>query len=265
VPGDDIALTVEVSLEEAAQGVSRELEFDAYVRCRRCHGNGAEPGTRIGTCPTCGGTGQLQAVSRTAFGQLVRSRVCDHCGGDGRIAEQPCEECDGEGRALEPRVLSVDVPAGIADGQRIRFSGQGNTGPQGGPNGDLYVFVSVIPDPRFERHGDDLVTRKDIPFTDAALGSTLPVDTLYGEEELEIEPGTQPGAVLRLKGRGLPSLRGTRRGDLHVVLNVMVPRRLSDEQRDLLRRFAESANGENYPVGSESGGFFDRIRAAFRG
>jgi molecular chaperone DnaJ len=265
VPGDDIALTVEVSLEEVAQGASRELEFDAFVRCRKCHGNGAEPGTRIATCPTCGGTGQLQAVSRTAFGQLVRSRVCDHCGGDGRIAEQACDECEGQGRALEPRVLSVDVPAGIADGQRIRLSGQGNAGPQGGANGDLYVFVSVIPDPRFERHGDDLITRLDVPFTDAALGARLTVPTLDGERELRLDPGTQPATVIRLRGMGLPALRGRRRGDLHAIVNVMVPTNLSDEQRELLERFAASANGGNYELEEEPTRLLDRIRQALGG
>jgi molecular chaperone DnaJ len=265
VPGDDIAVTVEVSLEEVAQGASRELEFDAFVRCRACHGNGAEPGTPIVTCPTCGGSGELQAVSRTAFGQLVRRRVCDHCGGDGRIAEQLCEECEGKGRALEPRVLSVDVPVGIADGQRIRLAGQGNAGPLGGPNGDVYVFVNVIPDPRFERHGEDLLTRLDVSFTDAALGANVTVPTLDGERELRLDPGTQPSTVIRLRGLGLPALRGRRKGDLHVVVNAMVPRNLSDEQRELLERFAASTNGENYELEEEPTGLLDRIRQALGG
>jgi molecular chaperone DnaJ len=264
-PGDDIATTVEVSLEEVVHGATRELDFDALVRCRTCHGNGAEPGTPIVTCPVCGGAGELQAVARTAFGQLVRSRICESCGGDGRIAEQPCEDCAGKGRALESRSLSVDVPAGIADAQRIRLSGQGHAGPNGGPNGDLYVFVNVLPDERFERHGEDLATRLDVAFTDAALGATVAVATLDGERELRLDPGTQPSTVMRLRGLGLPSLRGRRRGDLHVVVNVMVPRNLSEEQRELLRRFAASANGGNYEVEEETESLLDRIRQALGG
>jgi molecular chaperone DnaJ len=264
-PGDDIAAEVELSLEEVVHGATRELQFDALVRCRNCHGNGAEPGTPIVTCPACGGTGELQAVARTAFGQLVRSRVCDRCDGDGRIAEELCEDCGGKGRALESRSLSVEVPAGIADAQRMRLSGNGHAGPRGGPNGDLYVFVSVLPDERFERHGENLVTRLDVAFTDAALGASVAVSTLDGERELRLDPGTQPSTVMRLRRLGLPSLRGRRRGDLHVVVNVMVPRNLSDEQRELLKRFADSANGGNYEVDEEAGGLLDRIRVALGG
>jgi molecular chaperone DnaJ len=263
--GDDIAATVELSLEEVVHGATREVGFDALVRCPTCHGNGAEPGTPIVTCPVCGGAGELQSVARTAFGQLVRSRACDHCAGDGRIAEQPCEDCEGEGRLLEYRELTVDVPAGIADAQRIRLSGRGHAGARGGPNGDLYVFVSVLPDARFERHGEDLVTRLDVAFTDAALGATVPVPTLDGGHELKLEAGTQPSTVKRLRGLGLPSLRGRRRGDLHVVVNVMVPRNLSEEQRGLLKRFADSANGGNYEIEEDAPGLFDRIRQALGG
>jgi molecular chaperone DnaJ len=263
--GDDLALAVELTLAEVATGVTKEVEFDALSPCARCHGNGAEPGTPIVTCSRCQGTGQLQAVSQTMFGRLVRAQACDRCQGDGRIAEKACADCGGRGRTRDARRLSVDVPAGIEDGQRIRVSGRGNAGERGGPSGDLYVLAHVEPDPRFDRHGGDLVTRMDVPFTEAALGAALPVETLEGEEEVEVSPGTQPGAVLRLKGRGLPSLRGSRRGDLHVVVNVMVPKNLSAEQRDLLRQFEESANGENYPAEAEGSGLFDRIRAAFRG
>jgi molecular chaperone DnaJ len=263
--GDDIGAVVEVSLEEVGRGTTKELDFDALVRCPTCHGNGAEPGTPIVTCPVCAGAGEIQSVARTAFGQLVRSRACDRCGGDGRIAEQPCKTCDGEGRTLERGVLSVDVPVGIADGQRIRLSGRGHAGPRGGPNGDLYVLVSVAQDARFERHGEDLVTRLDVPFTAAALGATVAVPTLDGEHELRLEAGVQPSTVKRLRGLGLPSLRGRRKGDLHVVVNVMVPRNLSEEQRELLKRFADSANGGNYEVEEEATGLFDRIRQAFGG
>jgi molecular chaperone DnaJ len=263
--GADVAVQVDLTLEEAAHGANREIEFEAVVACERCHGNGAEPGSPIVTCPRCEGTGQLQSVSRTMLGQLVRSQPCDQCEGEGKVARKPCQTCAGRGRTRATRALSVEVPAGIDDGQRIRLSGRGHAGVRGGPSGDLYIVAAVQPDPRFERHGDDLVTRLDVPFTDAALGSTLMVPTIGGEEELELAAGTQPATVLRLRGKGMPSLRGRRHGDLHVVVNVMVPTNLSDEQRDLLRGFAESANGENYPAEREGSGLFDRIRAAFRG
>jgi molecular chaperone DnaJ len=263
--GADVAIEVELTLQDVARGASKEIEFEAIAVCERCHGNGAEPGSPIVTCPRCNGTGQLQSVSRTTFGQLVRSQVCDECAGEGKIARKPCQNCAGRGQTRELRTLAVDIPAGIEAGQRIRLSGRGHAGRRGAPSGDLYVLATVLPDPRFERHGDDLVRRLDVTITDAALGSTLIVETLDGEEELELSAGTQPGTVVRLRGRGLPSLRGRRHGDLHVVVNVMVPRNLNEEQRDLLQRFAQSTNGENYLPESETGGLFDRIRAAFRG
>jgi molecular chaperone DnaJ len=263
--GDDVAVEVVLTLEEVARGASREVEFESASPCANCRGNGAEPGTPISMCPRCQGTGEVRSVAQTAFGQLLRSHVCEECEGDGRIAEQRCEECGGRGRVRQTRTFSVEVPPGIEDGQRVRVSGAGGAGARGGTTGDLYVLVRIRPDPRFERRGDDLVTRLDVSFTDAALGTTLSAPTIDGDVELELEPGTQPATVLRVRGRGLPSLRGRRSGDLHVVVNVMVPRNLSEEQRQLLRRFAESTNGENYPVEGDSGGLFERLRHAFRG
>jgi molecular chaperone DnaJ len=263
--GEDVAVEVELTLAEVAEGVTREVELEVPVLCSHCHGNGAEPGTPISTCPRCEGSGQIQSVARTALGQLVRSHVCEQCEGEGKIAEQPCETCRGAGRVRQKRTFTVDVPAGIEDGQRVRVSGGGGAGERGGPSGDLYLLVSVSPDPRFERRGNDLVTRLDVPFTDAALGGTLSVPTLDGATELKLEPGTQPATVLRIRGAGLPSLRGRRQGDLHVVVNVLVPRNLSEDQRELLQRFAESANGDNYPPEGDSGGLFERLRHAFRG
>jgi molecular chaperone DnaJ len=262
--GRDVAVQVSLTLEEVLTGADKEVEFEVTARCSRCHGNGAEPGTPIETCPRCEGTGQLQSMARTVFGQVVRTQVCDRCGGDGRIAQTPCELCRGTGLEVEPRSVTVEIPAGIEDGQRVRLSGRGHAGGRGGPAGDLYVLVLVEPDPRFERHGDDLVTRLDIPFTEAALGGKVTVPTLDGEQELELEPGTQPASVKRLRGHGLPGLRGRRRGDLHVLMNVMIPSALTDEQRELLERFAESANGETY-ASKHGEGLFDRIRQAFRG
>jgi molecular chaperone DnaJ len=262
--GGDAAIEVSVTLDEVAAGVTRDLEIDLTATCSHCHGNGAEPGTPIETCPRCGGTGQLQAVSRSVFGQLVRMQVCDRCGGEGKIPQTPCGVCRGTGHEIRTESVNVQIPAGIEDGQRVRLSGRGHAGSRGGPAGDLYLLVAVEPDPRFERHGEDLVARVDVPFTDAALGTTLTVPTLAGDEQLELEAGTQPATVLRLRGRGLPQLRGRHTGDLHVVVNVLLPNKLSDEQRELLQRFKESANGDTYPVQKGQEGFFDRIKHAFR-
>jgi molecular chaperone DnaJ len=261
--GQDAAVEVSLTLHEVATGASREVEVELAVACSNCHGNGAEPGTPIETCPKCDGTGQLQAVSRSVFGQLVRMQVCDRCAGEGKVAQTPCHVCRGAGREIEAKEVTVDIPAGIEDGQRVRLAGRGHAGSRGGPAGDLYLLVSVEPDPRFERHGDDLVTRLDVPFTGAALGTTLTVPTLSGSEEVELKPGTQPATVVRLRGRGLPALRGRGQGDLHVVVNVLVPSKLTGEQRDLLRRFADTANGDTYP-GPRQDGLFERIRHAFR-
>ena len=261
--GGDAAVEVSLTLEEVSTGVTREVDVELTATCSNCHGNGAEPGTPIETCPRCEGTGQLQSVSRSVFGQLVRMQVCDRCQGEGKVAREPCHVCRGSGQELKAETVSVEIPAGIDDGQRVRLPGRGHAGQRGGPAGDLYLLVGVEDDPRFERHGDDLVTRVDVPFTGAALGTTLKVATLTGDEQIELSPGSQPATVLRLRGRGLPQLRGRGHGDLHVVVNVLVPSKLNDEQRDLLRRFAESANGDTYP-GPKHEGLFERIRHAFR-
>jgi molecular chaperone DnaJ len=263
VQGGDVAVAVEVSLADAARGAEVSVEFEAVETCEHCHGNGAEPGTPIETCEHCGGAGQLRSVTRTAFGQLVRSHVCDACGGDGKIAREPCHECSGRGLVASIRKLDVQIPAGIADDQRIRVSGRGHAGERGGRPGDLYVLVHVTPDERFVRDGNDLVTVIDLPAPQAALGARVSVPTLDGEEEVEIEPGTQPGTVVTLRGKGMPSLQRGRRGDQRVVVNVMIPRRLNAEQRDLLERFSATLGDENLREdGDES--LFSRVRRALR-
>src|SRR3954469_23185601 len=246
VQGGDVALTAEVTLEQAAAGASVELHFEAIERCERCHGNGAEPGTPIETCERCGGAGVLQAVSRSPFGQVVRQVACDVCGGDGRVAQTPCTRCDGRGREVGMRTIAVDVPPGIADGQRIRLAGRGHAGERGGPAGDLYVLVRVLEDERFLRDGDNLVTVLAVPAPLAALGAKLEVETLDGPTEVDVPAGTQPGEVLALRGRGMPVLRRSgRRGDLRVVANVVTPRRLTREQRKLVQKLADSMTDDN--------------------
>ena len=262
VQGGDVAVSVEISLEDAAHGVSPEVSYDAIARCEHCHGNGAEPGTPIETCERCGGTGRLQAVTRTPFGQVVRTVECDTCGGDGRVARTPCRECRGRGRRVQRRTVAIDVPAGIGDGQRIRLAGRGHEGDFGGPPGDLYVQVRVREDERFVRDGDDLVTVLDVPAPRAALGGRFRVPTLDGSDEVEVPAGTQPGETLVLDGLGMPALRGRGKGDLRVVVNVVVPRRLSRDQRRLLEELDASISEENLRS-DES--VFAKLRRSLRG
>ncbi len=243
--GEDMAVAIEIDLVEAADGANVEVAYEAVERCEHCHGNGAEPGTPIETCERCGGAGQLQAYTRTPFGQMVRTMSCEHCHGDGRVAKQPCRECRGRGRLAGKRKLEVEVPAGISDGQRIRLGGHGHAGEAGAHGGDLYVLVRVRPDERFVREGDDLITALDVAAPVAALGATLEVPTLAGTAPVELPAGTQPGDVLTLRGQGMPSLRRGRRGDLRVLVNVLIPRRLDAEQRELLERLNQSLTAEN--------------------
>ena len=260
--GGDVAVTAAIDLREAASGAAVEVAYEAVVRCGACNGNGAEPGTPIEQCERCGGAGQLRAVTRTPFGQVVRATVCDTCGGDGRVPTKPCGTCHGRGRRVERLTISVDVPAGIADGQRIRLGGRGHAGEQGGPPGDLYVLVRVREDERFVRDGDNLVTAVDVPAPLAALGTTLEVPTLDGPIPLEIPAGIQPHERLTLRGKGMPALRRGRHGDLVVVVNVIIPRRLSAEQRDLLEQLTATLSDDNL---RSDEGVFAKLRRAFGG
>jgi molecular chaperone DnaJ len=260
--GGDVAVAAEIDLADAATGAQVEVAYDVVSRCETCAGNGAKPGTPIRTCSRCGGAGQVQAVSRTAFGQLVRTAVCEVCGGDGRVAEQPCATCAGAGMVSRRTQLQVDVPAGIADGQRIRTTGRGHAGERGGPPGDLYVLVHVRADERFLRDGDDLVTLVDVPAPLAALGTRIDVPTLDGDVPLEIPAGTQPGETITLAGRGMPPLRRGRTGDLRVIVNVTVPRRLNREQRELLERLAVSMTDDNL---RSDEGMLSKLRRAVTG
>jgi len=259
--GPDLGAEVEIELVEAASGVKREVPFRVAVACAHCGGDGAEPGTEITTCPACGGAGRLQQVSRSVFGEFVRTQTCSTCSGSGRRIETPCSVCSGAGRVPEERSLDVEIPAGIHDGQQIRLSGEGHAGVFGARSGDAYVRVRVRPDPRFVREGNDVFTTVDLTMTQAALGATVTVPTLAGDEELELAAGTQPGAVVVLRGRGMPVLQGFGRGDQRVLVNVVVPRHLDDEQRRLLEEFDAHADEHTYKPDE---GFFEKLKSAFR-
>jgi molecular chaperone DnaJ len=259
--GADLAAEVEIELVDAARGVTREVPFRVAATCSRCGGDRAEPGTEITTCPTCGGSGRLQQVSRSVFGEFVRTQACGACSGSGRRIETPCTECDGQGRVVEERRLDVEIPAGIHDGQQIRLSGEGHAGSLGARAGDAYVRVHVRPDPRFVREGNDIFSTVDLTMTQASLGATRTIPTLDGDREIEFVSGTQPGDVLVLRGEGMPVLQGFGRGDQRVLVNVVVPRHLTDEQRRLLEEFDEHADERTYKPDE---GFFEKIKSAFR-
>ena len=260
--GGDVAVGAEITLAQAASGEQVEVTFDAIERCEHCHGNGAEPGTPIETCPKCQGQGQLRAVTRTPFGQVVRAVVCDQCDGDGKVPQTPCKVCHGRGHKPERVKLKVDVPAGIEDGQRIRVSGRGHAGEHGGRSGDLYLQIRVADDPRFVRDGDDLVTVVDVAAPLAALGTTVEVPTIDGTTELEIPAGTQPNETFSIRGEGMPALRGRRHGSLRVVVNVVIPKRLKHNQRELLKQLADSMTEDNLRTEE---GVFGKLRRAFGG
>ena len=260
--GGDVLVAVSLDLDEVATGVQRQVSFDAVNACEHCRGNGAEPGTPIRTCENCGGAGQLRQVTRTPFGQMVRGVTCDVCGGAGKVPETPCGTCGGSGRTRGTVTKTVEVPAGIEDGQRMRVAGAGHAGEVGAAAGDLYVEVAVAADERFEREGTELITSISIPATAAMLGTTVTVATLEGEREIELAPGIQPGHGETLRGLGLPRLGSRRRGDQRVMVDVVVPTNLSEEQRELAERLDETLEDSN--LGPRHGeGIFSRVRRAF--
>ena len=258
--GADVGAEVEIELGEAARGIAKPVSLAVAVTCDACRGSGAESGTAPIACPTCGGNGRLQKVSRTAFGEFVRTQTCPRCAGVGTIVETPCTTCRGVGQRIEERTVDVQIPPGIHDGQRIRLTGEGHAGDPGGHAGDVYVLVHVRPDPRFVRDGNDIFSSVDVSMAHAALGTTVTIPTLDGDVELEIEPGTQPGDMRILRGHGMPVLQGSGRGDHRVLVNVRVPRRLSEDQRRVLEDFAATEDDRMY----EDDGLIGRLRARFR-
>lgn len=259
--GQDAETTITLDLAEAAFGVTTTVDVELPGPCGHCDGNGTEPGTEPETCPECGGSGEVRQVRRSILGQLVTAAPCLRCEGTGKVIGTPCTECHGDGRVRTRREIEVEVPAGIDDGQRLRLPGRGPAAPRGGVAGDLYVLVRVRAHPELERHGVDLVHRRTIAMTQAALGATFGLETLDGPETITVEPGTQPGHLIRLRGRGVPVLNGRGRGDLIVEIGVAVPDRLSAEEAELLAQFAQ-LRGE--VVEPPEGGFFSRLRAGFR-
>lgn len=244
--GADLRYDIDISFKQAVFGTEMEITVPKEDTCDHCHGNGAEPGSNIGTCPDCHGTGQQRVVQNTPFGQMVNVRTCTRCGGSGKIIEKKCKKCHGTGNVKVRKKIQIRVPAGVDDGARLRVAGEGEPGSHGGGHGDLYVYIFVRKDDRFVRRGNDIISQQTISFTQAALGSTIRVETMDGKIDLKIPAGTQTGTLFRIKGKGVPYLGSKdRRGDHHVQVNIAVPRRLNNRQKELLREFG-IAGGEDW-------------------
>jgi molecular chaperone DnaJ len=255
--GSDLRYDLRISFEEAVLGTQKEIEFPVLARCETCAGSGAKPGTEPITCPQCNGRGEVRGVRQTMLGQMINVTTCPRCKGDGKIVETPCETCRGEGRVERRRTLQVSIPPGIDEGHQIRLSNEGEAGPRSGPAGSLYVAVHVAQHQSLKREGTELIYEASVGLAQAALGTTIVVPTVEGEEVVEVKAGTQPGTEIRLRGKGVPYLRRPgQRGDLHVIVDVVVPPRLSRAQREALEAYA-AASGE---IVSEAGGLLGRVR-----
>jgi len=261
VRGADMRKDVDLSFEEAAFGIEKDVEVVRAESCPSCQGTGAKEGTTKKRCEKCGGTGQVKTMQRTPLGAFQSVRPCPDCGGEGVIIETPCPECSGQGRVRKRRTIKVKIPAGVDNDSRIRLSGEGETGARGGAQGDLYIFVRVRPHKLFERRENDVYMEMPITFTQAALGAEVQVDTLEGKATLKVPEGVQTHTILRLKGKGIPHLRGNGRGDQLVRVVVATPTKLNQQQKDLLKDFAKGSGEENYRPQDKNGkkNFFERI------
>ena len=242
--GADIKQRVNISFEEAAFGKKVQVKINRSEECDQGHGSGAKPGTSKKTCPTCHGSGQVQSVQRTPFGNIASTRTCSTCNGEGEVIDSPCSKCHGKGSIRKTKTIEVDIPAGIDNGQMIKLGGQGELGTRGGPRGDLYIEVNVQSHPLFTRDGYDVYLEMPITFAQATLGDKIQVPTLDGKVEYEVPEGTQTGTVFRLKGKGIPKLKSNVRGDQYVKVTVEIPKKLNEKQKELVREFAKECGQE---------------------
>lgn len=259
--GSDIKYSMSISFEEAAFGVEKEIRVNRSEKCEHCDGTGAKPGTSKKTCPTCNGSGEIKQAQRTPFGTMMNVRTCGTCHGQGSIIETPCSKCNGSGEFKKTKQISIKIPAGVDDGSAIRLTGEGELGLRGGPRGDLYVVINVIPHKLFRRDGYDVYCEMPITFVQAALGDDVEVPTLDGKVKYKITEGTQSGTVFRLKEKGIPRLRSNGRGDQYIKVLVEVPKKLSDKQKELLKEFAKE-NGEE--MHEQRKNFFDKMKDLFK-
>ena len=258
--GFDLETQVELTLQEVAHGATKEIEFERQDTCDTCKGTGAKPGSSPVVCVQCGGQGR---IAQQGFGGMFRMVTsCPNCRGKGTVIRDHCQSCGGSGRQLRHRVVTVKIPAGVHEGQAVRIAGEGEPGEAGGPSGDLHCYIAVKPHPMFTRHNNDLVCQVPISFTQAALGAKIEVPTLKGSEHLDIPAGTQHGEVFKLKGKGLPDVRSYRTGDELVQILVEIPKKLTERQKQLLREFAGSEDGNAMP---QRKGFMEKLKEVFKG
>lgn len=258
--GADVETTVNISFDEAAKGCKKEISYNSVVTCKECSGTGAQKGTSPKTCSVCSGRGQVTVNQRTPFGVVQTSRVCDACRGKGVVVENPCKACSGNGRVKKNRKIEINIPAGINDEQMLNVSGQGSSGTNGGPAGDVHVYVNVRPHQIFDRRGDDVWCELPITFAQAAMGAEVVVPTIDGKVSYSVHEGTQPGDVFKLKGKGIPHINGRGRGDQYVKVTVEVPKNLTSKQKDILKQFENATTDKNY---AKRKGFFDVIKKLF--
>ncbi|OHY31205.1 molecular chaperone DnaJ [Streptococcus parauberis] len=256
--GDDLQYRVNLSFEEAVFGAEKEVTYNRESSCSTCNGSGAKPGTSPVTCGRCHGSGVINVDTQTPLGMMRRQVTCDVCHGTGKEIKEPCKTCHGTGHEKEVHKVSVKIPAGVETGQQIRLQGQGEAGTNGGPYGDLFVILNVLPSKQFERNGSTIYYTMNISFVQAALGANVDIPTVHGEVEMSIPAGTQTGKVFRLKGKGAPKLRGAGQGDQHVTINVVTPTKLNDQQKEALEAFA-AASGESISRPKKKG-FFDKMK-----
>ena len=260
IPGDDLRYDLTISFEEAAMGCEKEINLVRDEECPTCHGTGAKPGSKVDTCPTCHGTGQERVVRSTPLGRMQTVTTCSRCHGAGKIITEPCQKCHGRGKVRVSKRRTVRVPAGIDNGQVLTLRGQGGLGERGGPPGDLQIVITVKPHKLFRRREDDLYIDMPITFTQAALGAELDVPTLTSPIKYKFPEGTQPGQIFRIREQGVNHLRGGGKGDLYVTAVVEIPKKLTAQQKDLLRQFDGTTNTNQY---EKKKSFFDRVRDAF--
>jgi molecular chaperone DnaJ len=258
--GADLKYEKTISFEEAAFGTEKTIEFEKYETCETCDGSGAKPGTSVKTCPKCNGSGEIRYAQRTPLGQIVNVRACDQCGGEGKIMDTPCTDCSGRGKVRKAKKLKIKIPPGVDNGSVIPIRGEGEPGIKGGPAGDLYIVLRVLPHKIFIRDGYDIICEMPITFVQAALGDELEVPTLEGKVKYKISEGTQSGTVFRLKAKGIAKTRGYGKGDQYVKVIVEVPTKLTDKQKEILKQFAEEDSEDKH---EQKKSFFDKVKDVF--
>jgi molecular chaperone DnaJ len=261
--GSNLRVKVKLNLEEIANGAEKKIKVHKYVSCKSCDGTGARGGSSYSTCSTCQGSGQVRRVSNTFLGQMQTVTTCPTCGGEGRIIGDKCTSCYGEGIVKDEEIIAISIPAGVAEGMQMTIAGKGNAARRGGVNGDLLVMIHEEPHPELFRDGSDLLYNLHISIPQAALGTPVEIQTVDGKVKIKIDPGTQPGKILRLRNKGLPDVNGYRRGDLLVSINVWVPKNLTREEQKLIEKLGDSPNFIPQPDRSEKN-FFERMRSYFK-